>query len=198
LGRSPYATSAISPVTEGALQNKGGINELARPSGTSLFDPAAGATACYPACALDPSATFPNEASAGAYSKSYQIVGNAMLLAEGVWRLGGWALGRGAAQAGVPLARALEAGLLKSGGKLAQVLGGIEKGYAAAGPKNALDALSLVKNATSSAGLEAGVATLGKTGEIVLQNVGGVTTTLGTNGSILVQRGSDVLLHLLP
>jgi hypothetical protein len=84
-------------------QNKGGISELAlsgnRPPETSLFDPAAGAVACYPACALDPSAAFPNEASAGAYNKSYEIVGNAMLLAEGIWRLGGWALGRGAARA---------------------------------------------------------------------------------------------------
>lgn len=87
---------------------------------------------------------------------------------------------------------------MKQGGKLAQVLGGIEKGYAAAGPKNALEALGVVKNATSAVGLEPGVATVGKAGEIVLQNVGGVTTTLGTNGSILVQRGSDVLLHLVP
>ena len=102
------------------------------------------------------------------------------------------------AKGGMPLARALEGGLVKSGGKLAQVLGGIEKGYRAAGPKNALEALGLVKNATSAAGLETGVATVSKTGEIVLQNVGGITTTLGTNGSILVQRGSDVLLHLLP
>ncbi|HLV67431.1 MAG TPA: hypothetical protein VKY73_16530, partial [Polyangiaceae bacterium] len=103
-----------------------------------------------------------------------------------------------AARGGVPLARAIEGGLVKQGGKLAQVLGGIEKGYAAAGPKNALEALGVVKNATSAVGLEPGVATVGKAGEIVLQNVGGVTTTLGTNGSILVQRGSDVLLHLVP
>jgi RHS repeat-associated protein len=103
-----------------------------------------------------------------------------------------------AARAGVPLSRTIEAGLVNPGGKLAQVLGGIEKGYSAAGPKTALDALKVVKNATTAAGLDTGVATVGKTGEIVLQNVGGVSTTLGTNGSILVQRGADVLLHLLP
>lgn len=67
-----------------------------RPPGTSLFDPERGAVACYPACATDPNATFPNAASAGAYNKSYEIVGNALLLADGIWRLGGWAFGRAA------------------------------------------------------------------------------------------------------
>jgi hypothetical protein len=98
----------------------------------------------------------------------------------------------------VPLARAIGQGLVKEGGKLAQVLSGIERGYGAAGPKSALEALGLVKNATSAVGLEPGVATVAKSGEILLENVGGITTTLGTNGSILVQRGSDVLLHLVP
>ena len=34
--------------------------------------------------------------------------------------------------------------------------------------------------------------------KMMLQNVGGVVTTLGSEGSILIQRGSDVLLHLIP
>jgi hypothetical protein len=98
----------------------------------------------------------------------------------------------------VALSRAIDAGLVKQGGKLAKVLGGIETGYGAAGPKTALDALGVVQKATSAAGLDVGVATVAKSGEIVLQNVGGISTKLGTNGSILVERGSDVLLHLLP
>ena len=96
------------------------------------------------------------------------------------------------------VARAIEQGLVKEGGKLSQVLSGIESGFGASGPKSAMEALGIVKNATSAVGLEPGVATLGKGGEILLQNVGGISTTLGTNGSILVQRGSDVLLHLVP
>jgi hypothetical protein len=117
-------------------------------------------------------------------------------------RVGGWILEklglRAAARAGVPLARAVEQGLVKAGSKTFRVLEAVEKGYGSVGPKNALDALQVVKNATSAVGLEPGVATVGKAGEIVLQNVGGVATTLGSNGSILVQRGADVLLHLLP
>ena len=99
---------------------------------------------------------------------------------------------------GVSLARAIEQGLVKPGGKLGQVLGGIEQGFAAGTPKSATDALGVIQRATGRVGLEPGVATLGKGGEIVLQNVDGITTMLGSNDSILVQRGSDVLLHLLP
>ncbi|HET9953799.1 MAG TPA: hypothetical protein VFQ61_04830 [Polyangiaceae bacterium] len=53
-----------------------------------------GYIACYPACATDPNATFPNAESAGAYSTSYEIVGSGILVAEGVIGLGRWALGR--------------------------------------------------------------------------------------------------------
>ena len=96
------------------------------------------------------------------------------------------------------IASSIQSGLVNQGGTLARILGEIQKGYAAAGPKNALDALGVVKNATNSLGFETGVASVGNAGEIILQNVGGITTTLGTNGSILVQQGSNVLLHLLP
>jgi hypothetical protein len=118
-------------------------------------------------------------------------VGEALL---SLWRL----VVPAAAEPGVPLARAVANGLLKPTGKLFQVLSGMEKGYAAASPKSAFDALAVVQKATSAAGLDVGVATVEKGGAIVLQNVGGIATTLGTDGSILVQRGADVLLHLIP
>ncbi len=55
----------------------------------------------------------------------------------------------------------------------------------------------MVERATAELDLKPGVATPGEGGDIMLQNVGGITTTLGPDGSILVERGSD-LLHLLP
>jgi RHS repeat-associated protein len=95
------------------------------------------------------------------------------------------------------LASAIEQGLVTLGGKLAGVLGGIEQGFGANAPRSAVEALGIVEQATAQVGLEAGYATSGPTGEIILQNAGGITTTLGTDGSIIVQRGSDVLLHLV-
>ena len=96
----------------------------------------------------------------------------------------------------VSLAKSIEAGLVRPGGKLAQVLGGIERGVAAAQPKTALEAAAVVQRAATQAGLDVGVASVGPAGQIILKNVGGVVTTLGTNGSIVVTRGADVLLGL--
>lgn len=54
----------------------------------------------------------------------------------------------------------------------------------------------MVSRTTTQAGLDAGFASVGPAGEIILQNAGGVVTTLGTDGSIIVTRGADVLLAL--
>ena len=95
---APKATGANSRPGSGATtDNKGDVAVQERaplavperpPTDTS------GYLACYPACALDPNAAFPNEASADAYNKSYDIVGNGLLLADGVVGLGRWALER--------------------------------------------------------------------------------------------------------
>ena len=84
------------------------------------------------------------------------------------------------------------------GGRLGQVLGGIEQGFAANAPQSAMEALAVIQRATSALGLEVGVASLGVDGSIVLTNVGGITTFIGVNGSIIVQRGSQILLSLSP
>jgi hypothetical protein len=115
-----------------------------------------------------------------------------------VSRLLGWLFGRGAATGGVTAAETLARGLVSSSGKLGQLLPAIESQFGAAAPKNALQALNVVGQATKSVGLESGYVISQEGGKIVLQNVGGVITTLGSEGSILVQRGSDVLLHLIP
>jgi hypothetical protein len=85
---------------------------------------------------------------------------------------------------------------VRPGGKLAEVLGGIEGGFASAQPKSALEAAGVVQRAATQAGLDVGVASIGQGGQIVLRNVGGVVTTRGTDGSIAVTRGADVLLGL--
>jgi hypothetical protein len=98
----------------------------------------------------------------------------------------------------VTAAQTLARGLVSPGGKLGQLLPALESQFAAAGPKNALQALNVVGRATGSVGLESGYVISQQGGQIVLQNAGGVVTTLGSEGSILVQRGADVLLHLIP
>jgi len=116
----------------------------------------------------------------------------------GLRALGGAFLEKEAASGAVSASDAIAGGLVKSGGKLASVLRGIEGEFGAAQPKSAMEALEVVGKATAKLGLEPGVASVQESGAIVLQNVGGVTTTIGTSGEILVQRGSDILLRLIP
>lgn len=107
-------------------------------------------------------------------------------------------LGGLVAKRGVTAAETLARGLVSPGGKLGQLLPAVERQFAAAAPRTAIQALDVVGRATSSVGLESGYVISQNGGQIVLQNAGGVLTTLGTEGSILVQRGADVLLHLIP
>jgi hypothetical protein len=100
---------------------------------------------------------------------------------------------------GFTLAQAIEGGLVKEGSKLASVLGGMEAEYTAAqGSKSALDSLTIVQRATGALGLKVGIAELLPSGAITLTNVGGILTTLNADGSIVVQKGPDLLLHLVP
>jgi hypothetical protein len=105
--------------------------------------------------------------------------------------------GVAASPAGRSLAQALQLGVVNAGGRLAQVLGGIEQGYRSISPTNALQGLRVVSDAAARMGLETGIGSSTIGGSIVLQNVGGIVTTISPNGTILVQRGSDVLLHLI-
>ena len=81
-------------------------------------------------------------------------------------------------------------------GKLSQILTSIQQGYAAALPRNQWEALTVVKDAAVQAGLHWGYATYQAGGAILLENKQGVFTTIGADGSIVVQRGAELLLHL--
>jgi hypothetical protein len=59
----------------------------------------------------------------------------------------------------VTVEQAIGRGLVREGGKLAQVLRGVQTGFRALPPKSLADALKVVGNAVESAGLSPGVAT---------------------------------------
>jgi hypothetical protein len=113
---------------------------------------------------------------------------------EGAAATGAVALAPPAAVGSLSLADAIEAGLVNPGGRLAQVLGNIESGIAAAGqPTTTLQAAAIVSRAAAQAGLDAGVIqSIAADGSIILSN-SGVLTTLGANGAITVTRGAIVV-----
>lgn len=57
-------------------------------------------------------------------------------------------------------------------------------------------AAAVVQRAATQARLDVGVASLSPAGVTTLRNIGGVVTTIGTDGSIIVTRGQTVLLGL--
>jgi RHS repeat-associated protein len=99
---------------------------------------------------------------------------------------------------GISLAQSMAQGLVRRGGKLEQVLGSIEQEFAAARPSNPQEAMAVVSRATDRVSLGYGVPDVGPNGETILLNAGNITTTIGLDGSIVVARGPDILLHLLP
>jgi RHS repeat-associated protein len=103
-----------------------------------------------------------------------------------------------AAPAAVSSADAVARGLVSAGGRLVPALQAIEAQFAAATPSSAQQALGAVALAVRTVGLEPGKLTQLANGAMQLQNVGGIVTTLQTNGGIVVQRGADVLLRLVP
>jgi RHS repeat-associated protein len=94
--------------------------------------------------------------------------------------------------------QALEQGLVRSGGKLAGVIGAIEQGAATAKPGSANAAMEVVQQAVTSQGLEPGLAVKATGGSaITLQNVGNVTTQIYDTGRIVVKQGETVVLDLI-
>jgi hypothetical protein len=85
--------------------------------------------ACYPACATDPDAAFgPNQAAASAYKKSYELVANVIVAAEGLIRLGSWVAGRTAAEGAAILSRHAAEQAAARGITESEIKAAIEKG----------------------------------------------------------------------
>jgi hypothetical protein len=94
--------------------------------------------------------------------------------------------------------QALEQGLVRSGGKLAGVIGAIEQGAANAKPGSANAAMEVVQQAVTSQGLEPGLAVKATGGSVItLQNVGNVTTQIYDTGRIVVKQGEKTILDLI-
>lgn len=109
------------------------------------------------------------------------------------------AVGAGMAAPAMSAEASIASGAVNAAGRLAPVLQAIEANFAANAPVNALQGLSAVTNATAGLGLSPGVL-VGTTagGTMVIQNVGNVTTYIANNGQILVMRGADILMKLIP
>jgi hypothetical protein len=88
-------------------------------------------------------------------------------------------------------------GVAAATGRLSGVLSAISRQYALAQPTTLGGAFAVVQQATASLGLSAGVATSFSDSMIVLQNVGGVVTTLTATGGItVVNAAGTVILQL--
>ena len=106
-----------------------------------------------------------------------------------------------AIRTGVLVDDVIAAGLVREGGKLVTVLREIESVFFLKSPKNLLDGVGVISEATANLGLTAGVQVEGSIlGEyVVLNNVGGILTKILQSGEIIITNAEGkVLLHLIP
>jgi RHS repeat-associated protein len=80
------------------------------------------------------------------------------------------------------------------GGTLNNVLSAIEQQYAVSAPTTVEGAFDVVQQATASLGLEVGVMTEFSAAGMVLQNVGGVITTLTATGGITIVNAAGLVI----
>jgi hypothetical protein len=104
---------------------------------------------------------------------------------------------RSAPARGVSVADAVDQGLVRPGGRLHGVLQAIEEEVAANPPTNQMGAMRAVGNATDRLGLEAGrsIGALPGQGDVVLQNVGGIITTLKASGEIIITNARNQVIY---
>jgi hypothetical protein len=93
---------------------------------------------------------------------------------------------------------AIGSGLVNAGGRLASVLRAIQAQWTAAAPTSAMGALSAIQAAVRSLGLDIGIAAVNADGSITLTNVGGVLTTILTNGAIIITNAAGQIILRLP
>jgi RHS repeat-associated protein len=83
--------------------------------------------------------------------------------------------------------------------KLEKVCEAIEDEFKKKQPKSQEDGMEVIQKAVEREGLEPGISGgTGPNGEIILQNRGGVTTTVGQDGAITVSQGGQNILELIP
>jgi hypothetical protein len=85
------------------------------------------------------------------------------------------------------------------GPKLGSILSAMQSAFEASSPTSAFDAISAVSQAVANIGYELGTRIgLTAAGSMVFQQFGGVNTFIFANGQVLVVRGPQVLLNLIP
>jgi hypothetical protein len=86
---------------------------------------------------------------------------------------------------------------------MARILGAIEEGFISSPPRDELEALGTIRwaleqvNKVSARGFELPVTTRTPEGGLTFMVAGGAIVTIAANGSILVQRGADMLLRMI-
>ena len=200
--RNRYYDPATGRFTqEDPIGLAGGMNLYGFAGGDPVnFSDPFGLKACPPDCDGERGPTLGNGCPAIADHCNVDMSrAGAMAAGAVIGAAGGMAIMGGTASlaATFTTSDAISAGLVRAGGKLAGVLTAIEAGVNERTPRSALQALDVVSRAAAQVGLDAGVASRLKDGTIQLKNVGDVLTTLNTNGSILVQKGQDMILRLL-
>lgn len=100
----------------------------------------------------------------------------------------------------ITIEMAVERGLVVEGRSLFGILRAIQTRFVAAAPKSLEGGMVVVRGAAESVNLEIGIATAGTIGKgfIELTNKGGVITRVLSTGEIVVSKGSDILLRLIP
>jgi len=132
-------------------------------------------------------------------SSAYRTGGDhATVLAVTLGAGGGGGAGGGQAATNISVEQSIANGVVRPGGNLAGVLTNIESEYAASSPATMQEGITAVTKAAQSAGLSPGTVVQGglNSQSIVIQNVGGVQTTILSNGAITVTRGTDILLRI--
>jgi RHS repeat-associated protein len=105
----------------------------------------------------------------------------------------------GLARGSIGLDAAIARGAIREGGALSKIVGGIEAGVKRGAPKSAEAALEVVAKSAEAAGMKPGTMVKATDGaKYVLQNVGDVKTFIYKNGAVIVKKGDEVLVRLIP
>ena len=80
---------------------------------------------------------------------------------------------------------------------MAKITKGLEEAFACKCPRIALEAMKMIEEVAAKHGLEPGHLTWAASGEAVLTNTGGVTTTISQSGSIVMTRGGEVIFSIV-
>ena len=113
----------------------------------------------------------------------------------------GTAIQQNGADRGVSVADAVRQGIVRQDGRLHGVLQAIEAEVQAQPPTCQNDAMRAIANAVANVNLEPGqsVGALPGQGDVILQNVGGILTTITSTGEVIIRNAQNqIIFHYVP